>query len=166
MENWENKIQVKKGNYGEKIVRKYLESNGWIVYEPETSGPHAFDMLCVKDKEKIIIAEVKTKARMNKWNATGFNIKSLNEYSFIQKKYGIDIFIIFVDEFLKKVYGNKLSELIKPYKAKDGDYPKTINNEIILFSLEKMINVADITDDEAVYLIENTKRNYPYEVGN
>lgn len=163
MANWSDKIQVQKGDYGERIVRNYLESKGWIVYEPETEGPHAFDKLCIKDKKHIVIAEVKTKARMNKWNATGFNIKSYNEYLFIQNKYGIDVFIFFVDEYVKSIYGNKLSILEKPYTAKDGVYPMKLRN-IIVFSLETMKTISEISEKDSLYLKEHSSRNYEYAI--
>lgn len=162
MANWEDRVTVKKGNYGERMVRDYLSSKGWIVYEPQTEGPHAFDKLCVKDKQHIIIAEVKTKARMNKWNATGFNKKSYDEYIFIQNKYSIDIFIFFVDEMMEQIYGNKLSVLSKGYKAEDGQYPLEIKN-IILFSLDVMVKIADIANTDAEYLKSQSTRNYEYE---
>lgn len=162
MGNWADKIQVKKGDYGEKIVREYLENKGWIVYEPRSGGPHAFDKICVKDKKYIIIAEVKTKARMNKWNATGFDIKHYFEYKNLQTKYGIDVFIFFVDEYMKQIYGNKLSILEKEYIANDGKYPRQLKNEIIIFSLESMIKVADIKEEDSQYLKENSSRNYNY----
>lgn len=165
--NWEDRIEVKKGSYGERLVRNYLESRGWIVYEPVTGKAHAFDKLCVKDKKNIVISEVKTKAKMNLWNATGFNVKHYNEYRLIQDKYGIQIFIFFVDEMLKKIYGNKLSVLEKEYVAKDGKYPKTLkikrdSKEIILFSLEIMKFIADIEDKDSIELKNNSSRNYDY----
>jgi len=78
---------VLKGKIGEDIIRKYLEEKGWVVYFPFTKNKaHYFDMLATKDKEKVIAIDVKTKARFNKWNAQGINIKSYNEYlNFINK---------------------------------------------------------------------------------
>jgi len=160
--SWHDKKEVQKGDYGEGLVREYLESSGWIVYEPKTEGPHAFDKLCVKDKQTIVIAEVKTKARMNNWNATGFNIKSFNEYKYIVDKYGIDIFVFFVDEMLRKIYGNKLSTLEKHYIAKDGVFPMEKKN-IILFSLESMKMIKDLDENDVKYLIEHSNRNYEYK---
>lgn len=161
MESWDKKIQVIKGTYGEELVRGYLESNGWIVYSPATQGAHAFDNLCVKDKKNIVIAEIKTKARMTYYNATGFNIASFNEYKYIQDKYKLDVFVFFVDEFLKKIYGNKLSILEKSYSAKDGEYPKRMKN-IILFSLEIMKDVAIIKESDCEFLKKASSRNYDY----
>jgi hypothetical protein len=159
--NWEDKISTKKGNCGEEIVRQYLEKKGWIVYKPITNGAHAFDNLCVRNKEHIVIAEIKSKARMNKWNATGFNTKNYNEYLSIYNKYGIEIFIFFVDEYLAKIYGNKLSILMKPYKARDGFYPREIG-EVTIFSLEQMKDIHSLSEKEVCELQKYTRRNYAY----
>ena len=81
--NWNDRIQVKKGNLGEEIVLKKLEEKGYIVYKSITEKDHAFDFLAVKDKKVFIIAEVKSKARFNKFEATGIDIKSFEEYKYI-----------------------------------------------------------------------------------
>ena len=161
MENWNSKPTVQKGNFGEEIVRRHLEKFGWIVYEPKTAGAHAFDKLCVRDKKEVCIVEVKSKARMTKYNATGFNTRHLNEYKFIQDKYGIDVFCFFVDEGLGKIYGQSLSNLMQEYKAEDGTYPKIIGS-VTVFSLEVMKDIAILTDDEIRFLKDSSTRNYEY----
>ena len=87
--SWEDKEQVKKGNIGELIVREYLEKKGYIVYEPKTNGSHPFDKIAIKGKNNMVIVEVKTKARMNKFYATGFNLRSYKYYKSIRDKYNI-----------------------------------------------------------------------------
>lgn len=163
MENWHDRTEVKKGDYGEGIVRRHLESRGWIVYEPKTQGAHAFDKLCVRNKKEVMIAEVKTKARMNKWNATGFNVRSLEEYRYIQNRYGIRIVCFFVDELLGSIYGETLEALERPYAAQDGSYPMRIRN-IVLFSLEVMRELASLTDEEKRFLMSHSQRKYEYNL--
>ena len=156
---WEDKTTVKKGNIGEKLVLKFLESQGFIVYEPITASAHGFDKLAVKDKKIAIIAEIKTKARMNKYEATGFNYKHYKEYKFISKKHNLPIFIFFVDEYLKSIYGNwlKLLEV-----EKDG-FPLLIcNDKIILFSLKNMKTVAKLSDEDCKELKKYSTRNYNF----
>src|SRR6056297_3145749 len=92
---WSSRTEVIKGDYGENLVRKYLEKNGWIVYAPITDGPHAFDRLCVKDKKYIVIAEVKSKSRLNNLNATGFDYKHFEEYKLIQDVHNLNVFVFF-----------------------------------------------------------------------
>ena len=45
--SWEDKIQVKKGNLGENIVKDTLEKKGYVVYKCVTERAHAFDFLAV-----------------------------------------------------------------------------------------------------------------------
>ena len=126
---------------GEAIVTKYLKDKGYIVYSPEElQGAHGFDRLAVKDKTEVIIAEIKTKARMNRYNATGFNIKHYREYKRISRKYNIPVFIFFVDEALGRIYGNFLSVLEESYTdINDGIYypNRKIVKDVILFSYMK-----------------------------
>jgi len=167
--DWEDKRQVKKGNLGERIVKGYLENKGWIVYGTETSGKHPFDKLCVKDKKSIIVAEIKTKARMNNYPATGFNEEHYLEYQYIYKKYKIEIFIFFVDEKMKQIYGNKLSELEQKYtdsKSKEV-YPLKIRmydgKYVILFPLKKMKKIKNLSNEEVEELKLLSTRNYDYD---
>jgi len=160
--DWQSKPQVKKGNLGEMIVDGYLIERGYIPYSPAEIGSHAFDRLAVKDKKDIVIAEVKTKARLNKFNATGFNIEHYKDYKLISNKYNIPIFVFFVDEMLKRVYGNFLSELDKTI-VDDLEYPNTNKIKgIILFSLKSMRFIKDLTDNEITELKRLSNRNYDY----
>lgn len=161
---WENKEQVKKGNIGELIVRKYLEKKGYIIYEPKTKGSHPFDKIAIKDKKDMVIVEVKTKSRMNKFNATGFDTRSYKYYKSIRDKYNIPLYCFFVDEHLGNVYGNKLSVLEENYIDNKGDlYPNTkIVNNIILFSLEKMKTIHTLTNKQKENIKKHSTRNYEY----
>ena len=82
-----------KGKIGEDIVRRYLEEKGYVVYKPVTEGAHAFDILAVKDKKTVIIADVKTKARRNYFPDTGINYKHYVEYKVILKTLLTSVFI-------------------------------------------------------------------------
>ena len=162
--SWEDKEQVKKGNIGELIVREHLEKKGYIVYEPKTNGSHPFDKIAIKGKNNMVIVEVKTKARMNKFNATGFDLRSYKYYKSIRDKYNIPLYCFFVDEQLGEVYGNKLSILEENYKDNKGDiYPNTkIVNNIILFSLDKMKTIHILTMHQKESIKKHNTRNYDY----
>jgi hypothetical protein len=166
MNNWNNKIQVKKGNLGEKIVLGILEQKGYIVYQSITDKAHAFDFLAIKDKKIFKIAEIKSKARLNKFNATGINIKNYEEYLHIYETQKIDTILFFVDEHPKekRIYCQQLSELMKDKTIDKIKYPNTkIVNGIILFSLNDMIHVKDLSDNEINELIGFSSRKYNYE---
>ena len=166
--SWENKTQVKKGNIGENIVKSYLENKGFIVYEPVTNRSHPFDKIAVKNKNNMIIVEVKTKARMNRFNATGFDVRSYNYYKLLRDKYNIPLHCFFVDEYLGKIYGNKLSVLEEEYlDNKNVLYPNTkIVNNIILFSLDKMNLIHTLKDNEIKEIKKHNTRNYQYSIEN
>lgn len=159
---------TKKGTLGEYIVDKYLLGKNIIPYLPSSDfeGAHPFDRLCAtRDKKNVFIAEVKTKASRNYYPDTGFDLRSYKQYKFIENKYGIEIWVFFVDENIKKVYGNKLSKLETPteitYNGKNLKYPLTQNN-IIFFPLEYMVNICDIDEKLSQKLKSLSTRSYEY----
>lgn len=157
--DWDNKLSVIKGNFAEEIVRNYLESKGFVVYEPITNGAHCFDKLAVKDKEQFIIAECKAKAKRTYYNDTGINIRSYYEYKKVMGKHKIPVFIFFIDEYLAEIYGNFLSELEK----EDDNYP-IYQNGIIYFPMYRMRrNIAGLTPEQCAYLKEHSNRSYEYQ---
>lgn len=169
MESWGDRKTVQKGNIGEQIVRRYLEQLGFIVYQPVTSGAHAFDKLCIsKDKKEIFIAEVKTKPHRLYYPDTGLDTRHLNEYRYIQNKYNVDVFLFFVDEVDKQVYGNTIRELEKPREVKDWlgniyHYPKEEWNQITYFPLVAMKSIGAIDAVEAEQLSNlSTRGLYDY----
>lgn len=173
MNNFQKLQTTKKGNLGEYIVDKYLLNKNIIPYipHPENNTAHPFDRLCAsRDKKNVFIAEVKTKASRNLYPDTGFNLKSYEEYKFIQDKYGIEIWIFFVDENINKIYGNKLSKLDIPidieYKGRKLKYPliqpNNYGRKIIYFPLACMVPVCDIDIELSQKLKELSTRNYEY----
>lgn len=162
--NWQDKKTVHKGNVGERLVRQLLERDGWVVYGPETQGPHAFDRLAVKNKETIAIIEVKTKAKLTYYNATGFNTKHFMEYLKIKEKYGVEVFVYFVDEELGKIYGAPLSVLSQPMVGKDNkQYPMELRSGQTVFSMELMQEVRRLTAEEIAEIKSLTFRNSAYQ---
>lgn len=161
-------IANKKGSFGEQAVREFLESKGYIVYRPATTDkPHAFDMLAVRDKKEIIIAEVKTKPHRNYYLDTGIDLRHYNEYKNISEKYKFDIFLFFVDEMEEKIYGNFLSELKKTtqifYKNKNRIiiYP-LIEKGICYFPLRNMLFIAKLDKNKADTIKQFSRRKYDY----
>ena len=163
---WNDKITVKKGNIGEAIVQKVIEQKGYIVYKAITEKAHAFDFLAVKDKKVFVIAEIKTKARFNKFYATGIDVKHFNEYLYIFEKQDIDVVLFFVDEHPseERIYCQKLSELIKPKLIDSVEYPNyKIAKGKVLFSLEDMVTVCRLSKEEVESLKKYSTRSYNYE---
>lgn len=125
---WCDKFQVKKGDFAEVIVHKYLENKGYVVYKPSTEGSHAFDRLAIKNKEKVIIAEIKAKAKLNKYDETGFELRHYNDYKKISERHNLPVFIFFVDEMLKEIYGNFLHVLVREYEL-EVEFVETYEGE-------------------------------------
>lgn len=168
-QNFSDKIQTKKGEYGEKIVDEYLQSKGFNIYKTfKENKPHAFDRLAVKNKRNLIIAEVKSKAKMNRYNATGIDERHFNEYQYISQKYNIEVWLFFVDESpaISSVYGNKLSALTQKSTSSDGrTYPMHMNSwnpPIILFDYDKMVHVKRLEENDRKTLQQMSSRSYNY----
>jgi hypothetical protein len=159
--NWQDMTTVKKGDLGEKIVDDYLLSKGIIPYKSISQTAHPFDRLCAtSNKKNIFIAEVKSKAKMKYYPATGFNLNHYKQYKYIQEKYNIKIMVYFVDEKLNKVYGNYLNILSKETEYKNKKYPIILKNNIIIFPECNMIDICNITDDYSNELKKLTNSNY------
>ena len=173
MDNWANKPEVKKGNIGEFVVEQYLQKRGFIVYKPTTQqNAHLCDRFCATpDKKHIFIADIKTKARRTHYPDTGFDIRHYLQYKAASLKYNLPIFIYFVDEYEKKIYGNKLSELEKPVtitdKGRQLSYPWKQNGIIYFLQDQKkkgcpMKTVCSLTKSQCEELKELSARNYDY----
>jgi len=145
---------LKKGDIGEDIVSEFLEKKGWIIYRPFTKDKaHYFDMLCTLNKEKVIAIDVKTKARLNNWNAQGINIKSYNEYINFVKTTSVNFYLIFVDDKTGTVHLADLMELKNPI------YP---NPNIIAWKVEDMKYLFTISQIDIDRLSKFDQRNYKF----
>lgn len=165
--SWDQKLTVIKGNFGEAIVDNFLEKKGFICYFPKTKGAHWFDRVAIKDKKKIVVVEVKTKARLNKYPATGFDLRSYKEYKRVYEEHKIDVFVFFIDEMLKKIYGNFIRNLEAPVEIDGKKYPMQLNfgyQTTIVFPLTNMRHICDLTEDQCQFLKIHSNRSYQYIV--
>ena len=157
-----------KGAMGERIVRAVLEGAGWVVYQPMTEGAHAFDMLSIKDKDRAIAIDVKAKARMTYYHATGVNLKHFEQYKAFSERHNMPFWIIFVDEGMGAIYGNEIAELEQERRSEDGRvYPITKTDKYgkqqRLWALEGMRTIRTLSEEEINYLKHVSQRNYEYE---
>lgn len=156
--SWETKTTVKKGNIGEKIAQSYLERKGFIVYRPNTPGSHPFDNLCANDKN-IFVAEIKTKEARKYYADTGVDIRHYDKYLYIKKTHNVKVYIIFVDAYNAKIYGNELNELIKPITVNGKNYPSK-EGGIIYFPLVNMITIANLTKEQCAEISGYNTKQY------
>jgi hypothetical protein len=163
---------LKKGAIGESIVKERLEAAGWVVYQPVTEGAHAFDMLSIKGKRYAIACDVKAKALMNKWQATGVNQRHFEEYQQFSQKHSMPFWLFFVDEYLGEIYGNTISELEQPraVECRFGveSFPKVITTrngtDVRLWPYAAMKKIAVLASGECHALMEYNQRGYEYQV--
>ncbi len=165
--DWENRIQVQKGNLGERIIDEYLKDNGIIPYVAVFDGAHPFDRIIASlDKRNLFIADVKTKARRSHYPDTGIDTRSYEQYRYLMDKYNMRCFLFFIDEWLGKIYGNFLDVLAQPeviiYKEKIINYP-LIQRDIIYFPLLKMRIIALLDDETIEALKKLSSRKYLYD---
>lgn len=158
-----NQLQTtQKGKIGENIVRKWLEDKGWIIYEAVTEKAHAFDKLAIKDKNQMVLVEVKTKARRTYYPDTGIDIRSYESYKLLSEKHNLPVWLFFVDEMIGEIYGNKLSFLEEKVKTSDGrEYPLK-QGGIIYFPLERMYKIAVLDTNKVLEIKKLNTRNYEY----
>lgn len=160
---------LKKGRVGEEYVRGLLEKKGYIVYTPKTEGAHAFDFLAIKEKEKCIALDVKSKARRNKYKDTGVNLKHYRIYEAFMKRHNMPFWLIFVDEMEKKIYGNTIEALMADKKEEFGiNYPYIWKRKpddkdgTIYWHLDSMIQMGCLECEAQELLCVLSQRNHEY----
>lgn len=161
---------MEKGEIGETIIRSYLEGKGWVVYQPLTNGPHCFDMLSIKDKNTSIAIDVKAKAALNKWPATGVNLRHFEEYQKFSVKHNMKFFLAFVDEMKGEIYGNSICELEKERTVFGKLYPFNMPTRrgviLRIWPLEAMNHIAHLRDSDVLLLKGHNQRSYKYTGAN
>lgn len=151
--------QYKKGMAGERIVEQYLHDKGYVIYRPSQEERHAFDMLAIKNKERVVIAECKTKAKRKYYPDTGVNTRNLEEYRRIIELHNIPFFLFFIDDQEGLIYGNWLDQLeiaTEVYdKGRNLHYPKQEKDKwgtsITYFPLINMIQIGVLQQN---YIVE------------
>jgi hypothetical protein len=147
-------IALKKGEIGEEIFRKYLEDRGWIVYFPFTKNKaHYFDLLATKDKSHVIACDVKTKARLNKWAATGIDIRHWNQYNEFCQKANVPFYLVFIDDKSGDVHAQELNKLTDAFNP---------TPYIIAWPLSCMKYLFNIGEKSVKQLSEYDTRTYTY----
>lgn len=156
--NFENTKQFKKGKLGEEIVRNYLELKGFICYTPVTRNKaHCFDMLIIKNKLETIALDVKTKSRLNKYNATGVDYKSYLEYKKWSNYTNLPFYLFFVDDRSGEVHYNNLENL------NETNGFKISNDKIIVWEINQMQFLFNINDKNILNQLQQyDTRTYTY----
>lgn len=168
------KIQTKKGDFGERLVDDYIKSRKKMIpYEPVWPGAHPFDrILASPDKKDLLILDVKSKARRQLYPDQGINFNHYIQYKTISKKYNIPVFLVFVDEGNGDVYGNYLRNLEIPVSIRvrdqEKEYPsiELSSAKIIYFPISNMITLFHLTHEQRKTLRDLSSRNSSYRYAN
>ncbi len=110
--------------------------------------------------------DVKAKARLNKYPATGINQKHFDEYLAFSEKHSMLFWVIFVDEMLMAVYGNEIAELEKERVVEGRKYPfvlPTKGQPVRVWPLEAMKQIGTIDSETQEKLFGLSQRNYAYQ---
>jgi hypothetical protein len=171
--DWENKTEVKKGNIGEEAVDVYMIEESFFPYipDPKIKAAHPIDRLYISlDASNIFFVDVKSKAARNKYPDTGIDTRHYQKYKKIYENSSIDVFLAFVDENSKSIYGGFLSHLsitrnlVMPGGA-IWEYPRIENYgncEIVYFPTHLMDEIRKLTDEEVENLKKYTTKNVAY----
>lgn len=164
---WHDKTEVKRGDYGEELVRKILEQHNFIVYQAITDGAHLIDFIIELNKNFIFAVDVKTKSMMKKYAETGIDYDSYQYYRDFSQKAHMPVLLVFVDPSKGKIYGNFLSVLDEPRIQYGIRYPKTMatkydgrNKKIRYYPECAMLPLGEISPREVDFLNSCYTGNY------
>lgn len=157
--NFEEKIKL--GRIGEDIVYNYFVNLGYKVqFYGDRNNQHDIDLI-VNDGNETFLVDVKTKRCREKYPDTGFDYRDYLYYNQLSVKKNIDVYIIFVDYHLGKVYHQNLNELdfydgTYPIIFTKYDYEKGVDKSIIYFPLYILPDLFFLEDDEVELLRTNS----------
>ena len=157
-DGFRNRVTTKKGDIGEEIVENILADKGYIIYKPSTEGRHSIDRFVTNFQDMGFGLEIKTKPRRLYHSDTGIDVRKYNQYKDIEFNMGIKIFLMFVDEFSKQIYGNYLNKLeVNSHKEKNS------NGMMIYFQLSDMKLFHQLSEEELIDIKKYNNRNEKYQ---
>lgn len=163
--DWKQSNAYRKGEIGEGLVDQYLLKRGIVPYRPIADAAHPFDRLCASsDKKSLYVVEIKSKPKREFYPDTGFNYSNFLDYMNIAMKYGMDVFVYFVDERMKKIYGGELLSNLAverevSWNGKSIMYPLHQGRQIY-FPISCMEEIANLGDAECEVLHSLRRSNY------
>jgi len=147
---WNKNTEVKKGTYGENLVKKYFEDKDFHVYETNTDGKHGFDFIIDSMRGLMLFVDVKAIALRNVRPDTGITYTKYESYKKYATERNMDFLLVFVDEEEKRIYGNTIKELDKKeHLIQDG---------IIYWLVADMKSFRDLTEEEVKVLLGYVSR--------
>jgi hypothetical protein len=159
--NWNQKPQVIKGDIGELIIDNFLIDQDYHIFSPLKNQSHIFDRYALNiKKNKHFYFDVKTKARLNNWEAQGVNEDAYLKYLEVSEKLNVPFWIFFIDENNGEIHA---ADIIK-IKEKLFYIPmkKESKVKIVAWYLRDMHYVGKIENTDLLKKIASyNTRSYP-----
>ena len=152
MASFSSKATTIKGISGEDLCFEYLRAKGHTIYRPDKDDrAHPIDSFIVHgQKFTVCAADIKTKPKRSAYPDTGINMSHYGTYCYIKNVNNIPVFLFFVDEDEKRIYGNWLEFLERRceiiHNGKKLIYPLWMGGQIY-FPISSMIHIADVPDN-------------------
>jgi hypothetical protein len=111
-------------------------------------------MLATSGNERAIALDVKTKARLNCFAATGIDVRHYHGYMRFVESTKVPFWIVFVDEMTGQIHAAELSKLINSKLISGG--------RIIVWPISQMKLIGELSTDDMNKLSELSQRGYQY----
>jgi hypothetical protein len=154
---------LKKGTYGERLLYKRLEADGFLNYTPRKEGSHFFDGIVIGKNRESFICEIKSYRTLTYYEATGVDFPQFLKYQEQSRRLGLRVKLFFIDEELGLIYGNYLDVLEQPVKEQGRQFPwtmKTLTGQKRVWPFSKMKIFYHLTEEEIKQLKAMTHRKY------
>ena len=152
---------MSKGELGELFFIEHIAKDGWVVNRPSSDNkPHFCDIFASKGKDNFFFADVKTKARLNSYDATGIDYRCYIHYLEFAKKQcsaGIPFYLVFVDDKNGNVHRANILDL-----QSSGKEFFIKNKQIICWPIPLMEFLFKLSGNQIAQLTAYDQRNYDY----
>lgn len=159
-------LSLARGNFGEKIVAQTCANKGFLTTRWDQDCSHSFDKFLVKKENGKVVAlfDVKTKPLRNKYQDTGINLKSFNDYIDVSKINNLPFLLFFVDEVKNEIYFQSLHKLRIERMVDGVRYPKieSFKKQIIYFHYSSFLVCGKISENASRLIRQSNQRSYPY----
>jgi len=151
------------GEKGEEIAAKRLEKVGYTVAQFTRGISHPVDIVAYK-RNKMTFFEIKTKAKMKYYDATGIDEADHETYTKLAEDYGVPVIILFVDYLTGSIYGGNIKDMqqhkkIPRLKANGKENRKV---DLIVYDLTRMKEFCKLTEEEILELESLSNSNYKH----
>jgi len=133
----------RKGDIGEKIIRKHFALLGYSVTEWVTDCSHLVDCFVWRKDRGLSAVEVKTYGYRIKYNDTGIDKPDFETYMRLSCR--MPVLLFFVDTRARAILYGRMSELAPEGVEQGGK---------VYFPLKRLKTLRELTDNEVIEILE------------